>query len=64
MSMSITEYSELYGYSENFNAPENERAIAKEAWDELIDYLLKWLDERDEEYSSNKISECLFEILL
>jgi len=63
MTMSITEYSELYGYGENFNASDNERAIAKEAWEELIDYLLKWLDERNDEYSKKEINECLFEIL-
>jgi len=64
MTMSITEYSELYGYGENFNASDNEKAIAKDAWEELIDYLLKWLDERNDEYSKKEISECLFEILL
>jgi len=64
MTMSLTEFSELYGYSENPNATTFDRANAKEAWEELVDYLLKWLDERNEHYSERDLSENLFEILL
>ena len=64
MTMSITEYSELYGYGMSQNATDSDYAKAKEAWEELIDYLLKWLDERNDDYSKKEISECLFEILL
>jgi len=64
MTMSITEFSELYGYGMSQNATDSDYAKAKEAWEELIDYLLKWLDERNEEYNNNEISDCLFEILM
>ena len=63
MTMSITEYSEIYSYGENFNVSDEERTMAKKAWEELIDYLLKWLDERNEGYDVEKLSEYMFEII-
>ena len=41
-----------YGYSENFDAPSSKLVKAKRELDDLIDFLIKWLDERNK--SSNE----------
>ena len=36
-----------YGYTENFDAPSSKVVKAKRELDDLIDFLIKWLDERN-----------------
>jgi len=74
MEMYISEYGVVYAYNENYDAPEDVVKKAKAELNDLLDFLLKWIDDRnrgstekvDSEKESNEedTSEHLIETVL
>jgi len=57
MEMYISEYGVIYAYTENFDAPEATVKKAKTELNDLLDFLLKWIDQRNRDSTESVDSE-------